>query len=211
MEGAIRAFRTAAAEMGILHKPIGLLLDAAKHCGNGQTDFRRFKRAAAEIGYGLNMHAPHMGGIIQGEADYISKLTVVYAGGHRRHQHNGQAGCAAVFYGAELSFRERRASHSYVNLIFETVKLQKHCTYPGLGQMPGIACLICKAQAVGIELEEAEALFLAEGNYFVQIVPDRRLAAGELNVEGAAVGHQHIVLLCDFFKAQVFLRTFLPS
>ena len=69
--------------------------------------------------------------------------------------------------------------------------------------MLSVARLICKAQTVGVELKEAEALFAAQSNYSVKVIPDCRLAAGKLNVEGAAVLHQHIVLLCNFFKAQV--------
>ena len=203
VKGAIGAFCTAAAKMLIAHKPVRLRLNTAKHRGYGQPLFRRIQTAAAKVGYGLNVHAAHMGRIIQSKADNIPQCPVIDTGSHCRHQHYRQSGSLAVFYSTQLCIFESCTAKGHVYIIIQTVKLQKHCADPGLCQMLSISRLICKAQTVGIELKETKTLFASQSNYLVQIVPHGRLAAGELNVEGAAVLHQHIVLLCYFFKAQV--------
>ena len=94
--------------------------------------------------------------------------------------------------------RQRRPPQGLVDFVVQSVELQKYGADPALCQMGGIAVFPRKPDAIGIELEEGKALLFSQRDDFVQIVPHGGLAAGELDVEGAAVLHEKVVLLPDF-------------
>ena len=69
--------------------------------------------------------------------------------------------------------------------------------------MVGIPLFLSNTDTVGIELEEGKALFLAQGDDFIQIITHGRLATGKLDVEGASPLHQQIILPADFLQRKI--------
>ena len=85
MEGAVGALRPAAAKVGVFHQPPGLLLYPPENPGDGQSLFRGLQAAPPEVGDGLNVNAPDVGGLGQGEAEDVPQGLIVNPRGHRRH------------------------------------------------------------------------------------------------------------------------------
>ena len=154
------------------------------------------------------MYAPDMGRPAQGEAQDVAQSMVIDPRCHRGHQHHRQSGILASVNGLDLYLCQGRAPEGPVNFIVQTVKLQKHHADPRLCQEFRVARLPGDAQAVGVQLEEGEALLPSQGDDLVQIVPHGGLAAGELDVEGAAVVHQVVILLPDLLQGEVLGRFF---
>ena len=168
------AFRAAAAKIRSLHQALRLLLNAAQNRRDGQTLLRGFQSAASEIGDGLNMNAPDVGGVFQGKAENIAQSLIVDSRRNRGHQNHRQSRRLAVFDGAKLRLGQRRPPEGLVDLVVQPVKLQEHRADPGFRQMFGVAFLPGNAKTVGVQLEEGEALFPAQGDDLVQIVFGRQ-------------------------------------
>ena len=154
------------------------------------------------------MDAADSRSLFQRKAQDRADLVLVHAPRDHRDKHDAQA-CRGAGFDAALFLRKQRpAAKCYVNRIVEPVKLQEQGVEPRLPERFGISRLRGKAQSVGVELEEGEAFFPPHADDLGQIVPHGRLAAGELDVEGAAVGHQVFVLLFDLFETEIRFRRF---
>ena len=70
-------------------------------------------------------------------------------------------------------------------------------------QLHGIARLRSKAQPVRVELEKGETPLPAQPHYLGQVIPHGRFTAGELDVEGTAVRHEHVVEPRDLVEAEI--------
>ena len=149
------------------------------------------------------MYAAHGGHAFQAEAQDIAQRAVVDAGGERGYQHHGQAGRGAVFNGLQLERKQSAAAEDAVDAVVQAVELQKGAGDARAAQFFRIAGLRGQAQAVRVQLEVAEALFAAEGDDLRQVVAHGGLAAGELDVEGPAAGHQHVVEPRDVLQREV--------
>ena len=149
------------------------------------------------------MNAPDMGGVGQGEAKNVPQRVVVHPRRNGGHQHHRQTRGLAIFDGPELCPRQSRPPQGLIDFVVQPVKLEEHYADPGFCQMLRIADFLCDTNTIGIELKEGKALFLSQRDDFVQILQQGRLAAGKLDVEGAAVFHEKVVLLPDLLQGQV--------
>ena len=160
-------------------------------------------RVAAEIADGLEVHTPHGRGQADGQLQQAPDLVGIHSGDQRGHQHDPDAVAGAGIDRAAFHVRQSPSTQFQVHRVVNAVELQEDAGKAGVLEGLHVSGVGCQPNAVGVQLNEAEADLAAGGNDFRQVIPHGGFTAGELNV--AAGGHAQcpLVPVADFLQAGI--------
>ena len=141
---------------------------------------------SSKITDGLKMDPPHMGGPCQAKTDDMTHLVMVYSRYQGGDQHHGKVLGTAIGNGLLFDGLEGSSPEGPMDRIIHSVKLQKNAVKPCLFQIFDKGFILCKAKAIGVELDKTEPHLLAHGNDLGQIIPYSGFSSGKLDIAAAA-------------------------
>ncbi len=123
--------------------------------GDAVCVFRR-ARVPAKITHWLEMNATNPGNTLDGKIDDGPELVSIDSGNQRGHENDPQLVFHTVLYSKLLLLAERTPSQFLIDLVLQTIKLQKHTREPNSLESLRIVGLSRQTQPVGIDLDKVE-------------------------------------------------------